>query len=114
MPLESEGALFVSILVATLCTLVEGVLAHTFSETIGSGVVDDECESGEVKWIVEVVDDVIPRQSIWGSRNSAYTLMQSVHSTQDSNINDKYYQNTDSRLHNPRRLDASNFLQSIH
>lgn len=129
MPLETQGALFVSVLVATMCTLIEAVLAHTFSETIGISSIAEECECEEVKWVAQVVVEgphTPQNTSGWATHrmstlapntapNTAYTMMQSVHSsnTQSSrtaNI-DKSNQNIDNK-HN-RRLDASNFLQSM-
>jgi hypothetical protein len=125
MPIETQGALIISVMLATVCTFIEAVLAHTFSETIGTSVIDgtEEEEVTELTW-VQVVEDQSTDQTTpgWGNRRimsklaptTEYTMMQSVFSTQTPNRSDQSHQNTEGKNKSTRRLETANFLHSMH
>jgi hypothetical protein len=114
--IETQGALIASIIVASVCTTIEAVLAHTFSETIGTEVVDEGTMAAAFEW-VEVQD--VYHQDVYhhdkstrlskSAPGAAYTLMQSIH----SQTPETSYQTTENKQNSSRRLDTANFLQTM-
>jgi hypothetical protein len=119
--LETQGALIASIIVATVCTAIEAVLAHTFSQTIGTEVIDEgtmaafEWEEVQHVYNQDVYHHDKPgggdRRTLYKSApGAAYTLMQSIH----SQTPETSYQTTENKQNSSRRLDTAHFLQTMH
>jgi hypothetical protein len=111
--METPSVLIASIVMAVACTMIEAVLAHTFSETIESGTaVTDAQEPVLDMFVVQVQGGhnnegsrkMVPN----GAHNTAYTMMQSLHS-----VHDKSHQTTIGKQNSSRRLDATSFLQGL-
>jgi hypothetical protein len=107
--LKTQSALIASIILAVGCTMIEAVLAHTFSETI-----DSRTSTPEV--LLEAVHVADGRLgTTWGGRktisasvhNTAYAMIQSVHA-------DQAHQTTARKQNTWKRLDTANFLQGLH